>query len=188
MLRVLQELTTNASRSRGFILSALLDHRRRRHGPYLVYKVACKRRSAGIATRRRRSEPSIGFGPSDRRSHCSDRSGSCGRLQSDRRPKVEGGEIRFSLTSEVGLNDGVAFSVHALAIALTTSSFGSFGRRLVVARCRVEIGCGGPVLTCKFLRHKPPETGDGFGEPGRVKRAIKVSVVQQNEQSLPKRT
>lgn len=83
-------------------------------------------------------------------------------------------EARFALTSEAGLNDGLAFPFVHLAIALTASSFGSgdllewFGRDLI---WKTVLGAGGGYVIGRGLGyltfHLPlraslSRTGDGF--------------------------
>ncbi|MEI9804625.1 MAG: cation:proton antiporter [Pseudolabrys sp.] len=84
----------------------------------------------------------------------------------------EGGEIRFSLTSEAGLNDGLAFPFVALALALTAASFDSLWKGWLLVDVVWKIGCGGLVgyiagrafgwLTFKLPRLKLSKTGDGL--------------------------
>ncbi|MFT4118373.1 cation:proton antiporter [Bradyrhizobium sp.] len=83
----------------------------------------------------------------------------------------EGGEVRFSLTSEAGLNDGLAFPFVALAIGLTGASYETLwkGWLLIVLW---KIGCGVTIgyiagrafgwLTFKLPRLKLSKTGDGL--------------------------
>ncbi len=84
----------------------------------------------------------------------------------------EGGEVRFSLTSEAGLNDGLAFPFVALAMALTTASFDSQWEGWLLIDVVWKIGCGVLVgyiaghafgwLTFKLPRLKLSKTGDGL--------------------------
>ncbi len=83
-------------------------------------------------------------------------------------------EARFALTSEAGLNDGLAFPFVHLAIALSAASFGSvdllawFGRDLVWktslgAGAGYAIGRGLGYLTFHLpMRASLSRTGDGF--------------------------
>jgi len=84
----------------------------------------------------------------------------------------EGGEIRFSLTSEAGLNDGLAFPVVILAVALTSASFSDIWQNWLLIDVIWKIGCGGLVgyiagrafgwLTFRLPRLKLSKTGDGL--------------------------
>lgn len=59
--------------------------------------------------------------------------------------KEEGGEVRFSLTSEAGLNDGLAFPFVALAVGLTATSVESLWKDWLLIDVIWKIGCGGLV-------------------------------------------
>ena len=84
----------------------------------------------------------------------------------------EGGEVRFNLTSEAGLNDGLAFPFVALAIAMTTTSFAAVWERWLLIDVIWKIGCGGLLgyaagrafgwLTFKIPRLNLSRTGDGL--------------------------
>lgn len=86
--------------------------------------------------------------------------------------KEEGGEVRFSLTSEAGLNDGLAFPFVALAVGLTATSVESLWKDWLLIDVIWKIGCGGLVgyiagrvfgwLTFKLPRLKLSKTGDGL--------------------------
>lgn len=83
----------------------------------------------------------------------------------------EGGEVRFSLTSEAGLNDGLAFPFVALAVGLTGASYESLWQDWLLIVIW-KIGCGIGVgyiagrafgwLTFKLPRLKLSKTGDGL--------------------------
>jgi NhaP-type Na+/H+ or K+/H+ antiporter len=84
----------------------------------------------------------------------------------------EGGEVRFSLTSEAGLNDGLAFPFVVLAIGLTGASYGSLWKGWLLTDVIWKIGCGVGIgyiagrafgwLTFKLPRLKLSKTGDGL--------------------------
>lgn len=84
----------------------------------------------------------------------------------------EGGEVRFSLTSEAGLNDGLAFPFVAFAVGLTGASYESLWRSWLLIDVIWKIGCGIGIgyiaghafgwLTFKLPRLKLSKTGDGL--------------------------
>ena len=84
----------------------------------------------------------------------------------------EGGEMRFSLTSEAGLNDGLAFPFVLLAMSLATTSFAEVWRSWLAFDVLFRIACGGAIgflagrlfgwLTFKLPRLKLSKTGDGL--------------------------
>src|SRR4051812_40821829 len=84
----------------------------------------------------------------------------------------EGGEMRFSLTSEAGLNDGLAFPFVLLAMSLATTSFAEVWRSWLAIDVLFRIACGAAIgflagrlfgwLTFKLSRLKLSKTGDGL--------------------------
>lgn len=84
----------------------------------------------------------------------------------------EGGEVRFVLTSEAGLNDGAAFPFVLLAIALTATSFQSTWQEWLLSDVLLRIFVGGAVgflsgwcfgiLAFKIPGLELAKTGDGL--------------------------
>jgi NhaP-type Na+/H+ or K+/H+ antiporter len=84
----------------------------------------------------------------------------------------EGGETRFVLTSEAGLNDGLAFPFVTLAILLTTTPLDDVWSQWLIFELIWKIGCGAAIgylagrtfgwLTFKLPRLKLSKTGDGL--------------------------
>ncbi len=74
-----------------------------------------------------------------------DRSGAGRRRAGEASGRRRGGEVRFNLTSEAGLNDGLAFPFVALAVGLTATSFESLWKDWLLIDAIWKIGCGGLV-------------------------------------------
>jgi len=84
----------------------------------------------------------------------------------------EGGEVRFGLTSEAGLNDGLAFPFVLLAMMLASTPTPSAWQQWVLIDVFWRIGCGALIgygagwlfgwLTFKLPRLKLSKTGDGL--------------------------
>jgi NhaP-type Na+/H+ or K+/H+ antiporter len=84
----------------------------------------------------------------------------------------EGGEVRFVLTSEAGLNDGAAFPFVVLAIGITTASFNSLWADWIVQDLVLRLFAGVAVgflsgrafgwLTFKLPSVELSKTGDGL--------------------------
>ena len=84
----------------------------------------------------------------------------------------EGGDVRFAITSEAGLNDGLAFPFVLLAIALVTQPFAEMWPRWVAFDVVWKIGVGAAIgfaagrtfgwLTFRLPRLKLSKTGDGL--------------------------
>ncbi|KGM32299.1 hypothetical protein P409_22200 [Inquilinus limosus MP06] len=84
----------------------------------------------------------------------------------------EGGEVRFALTSEAGLNDGFAFPFIVLAMALATAPFGTVWPHWLAVDVAWRVGCGAAIgyaagrvfgwLTFRLPRLKLSRTGDGL--------------------------
>ena len=84
----------------------------------------------------------------------------------------EGGETRFGLTSEAGLNDGLAFPFVVLAMALTATPFGEAWPRWLAVDLLWKLGCSAAIgyaagrvfgwMTFCMPRLKLSRTGDGL--------------------------
>jgi NhaP-type Na+/H+ or K+/H+ antiporter len=84
----------------------------------------------------------------------------------------EGGEVRFALTSEAGLNDGLAFPFVVLAMTLTAAPLGAAWSYWLAVDVGWKIGCSAVIgyvagrvfgwLTFRLPRLKLSRTGDGL--------------------------
>jgi NhaP-type Na+/H+ or K+/H+ antiporter len=84
----------------------------------------------------------------------------------------EGGEMRFALTSEAGLNDGLAFPFVLLAMSLATTAFPDVWSSWILVDVAFRIACGAAIgflagrlfgwLTFKLPRFRLSKTGDGL--------------------------
>jgi len=84
----------------------------------------------------------------------------------------EGGEVRFALTSEAGLNDGLAFPFVVLAMALAAAPAEAVWPHWLAVDVAWRIGCGAAIgyaagrvfgwLTFRLPRLKLSRTGDGL--------------------------
>lgn len=87
-------------------------------------------------------------------------------------PGEEGGEVRFALTSEAGLNDGLAFPFVVLAMTLAATPLESAWVHWLAVDVIWKIGCGALIgyaagrvfgwLTFRLPRLKLSRTGDGL--------------------------
>lgn len=97
-------------------------------------------------------------------------------VQVGRPGEEEGGETRFALTSEAGLNDGLTFPFVLMAMALTDHSINAVWRGWLAVDVIWKIGCGiliGLVagwafgwLAFRLPRLKMSRTGDGLVSVG----------------------
>jgi NhaP-type Na+/H+ or K+/H+ antiporter len=86
--------------------------------------------------------------------------------------REEGGETRFGLTTEAGLNDGLAFPFILLAMTLTETPPSSPWAHWIFVDLLWKVGCGGLIgyvagkafgwLTFRLPRLKLSRTGDGL--------------------------